>query len=275
MSHALLPVIIVSLTSVSALVEQKGRDRITLSYGQEKLKKDSKAQKTNVAYTSDHSGHSLDAIHDLHRLEAGSPDAAIGDHDVVLKDKGKQPQDKGKQVKMGWRESSSSGAGKKLASLLDLVERGKQKETKALSDALLTPVDMGGLMVPTITVVVAAAVLVVVLAFVLILYNNAKYDAYRGFGNKSGLSTSSSDLTSSETCSTDKELKSRMERFEKRLEEHKRLLEEEDGPNPTLAQPGSGVQRPTWMDGPRAALPAEATSGKAKGKASASSSTPQ
>merc|ERR1719265_2011719 len=65
-----------------------------------------------------------------------------------------------------------------------------------------------------------------VLCIVLIVYVISKRgEGYHAFGDKSGLSTSSSDVTSSETGSTDRELKSRMERFEKRLEQHKAMLE--------------------------------------------------
>merc|ERR1719149_367145 len=68
----------------------------------------------------------------------------------------------------------------------------------------------------------------VVLLIMLIAFMKNRQGSYMAFGNKSGLSTSSSDITSSETGSTDKELKSRMERFEKRLEEHKKMLEAKD-----------------------------------------------
>merc|ERR1719165_44790 len=71
--------------------------------------------------------------------------------------------------------------------------------------------------------VIAAAVLLVILAVFFI--SKSRSEGYKAFGDKSGLSTSSSDITSSETGSTDRELKSRMERFEKRLEEHKKMLE--------------------------------------------------
>merc|ERR1719311_1003170 len=70
---------------------------------------------------------------------------------------------------------------------------------------------------------IIAAVLVILLAIFLI--SKSRIQSYKAFGDKSGLSTSSSDITSSETGSTDRELKSRMERFEKRLEEHKKMLE--------------------------------------------------
>eukprot|EP00746_Dinoflagellata_sp_MGD_P124920 gnl/MRDRNA2_/MRDRNA2_59584_c0_seq2.p1 gnl/MRDRNA2_/MRDRNA2_59584_c0~~gnl/MRDRNA2_/MRDRNA2_59584_c0_seq2.p1 ORF type:complete len:134 (-),score=25.14 gnl/MRDRNA2_/MRDRNA2_59584_c0_seq2:276-677(-) len=76
---------------------------------------------------------------------------------------------------------------------------------------------------PVAIAVGAVAVFCLLLAIFLIARTRA--DGYKNFGDKSGLSTSSSDITSSETGSTDRELKSRMERFEKRLEEHKRMLE--------------------------------------------------
>merc|ERR1719217_1560123 len=71
--------------------------------------------------------------------------------------------------------------------------------------------------------IVVGAILCVLLAIFVISKNRG--EGYKAFGDKSGLSTSSSDITSSETGSTDRELKSRMERFEKRLEEHKKMLE--------------------------------------------------
>merc|ERR1719161_2868232 len=71
--------------------------------------------------------------------------------------------------------------------------------------------------------IIVGAVVVVLLAIFVISRNRG--EGYKAFGDKSGLSTSSSDITSSETGSTDRELKSRMERFEKRLEEHKKMLE--------------------------------------------------
>merc|ERR1719371_140333 len=80
-----------------------------------------------------------------------------------------------------------------------------------------------GEMSPTMIGVVVGAVIVVLLAIFVISKNRG--ESYKAFGDKSGLSTSSSDITSSETGSTDRELKSRMERFEKRLEEHKKMLE--------------------------------------------------
>merc|ERR1719183_1085715 len=75
------------------------------------------------------------------------------------------------------------------------------------------------------------SVLVVALVVVLVMVamaSRSNAGSYKTFGDKSGLSTSSSDITSSETGSTDRELKSRMERFEKRLEDHKKLLETRD-----------------------------------------------
>eukprot|EP00746_Dinoflagellata_sp_MGD_P019448 gnl/MRDRNA2_/MRDRNA2_145210_c0_seq1.p2 gnl/MRDRNA2_/MRDRNA2_145210_c0~~gnl/MRDRNA2_/MRDRNA2_145210_c0_seq1.p2 ORF type:complete len:134 (+),score=23.70 gnl/MRDRNA2_/MRDRNA2_145210_c0_seq1:85-486(+) len=76
---------------------------------------------------------------------------------------------------------------------------------------------------PTMIAIVVAVVISILLAIFLIA--KSRGEGYRAFGDKSGLSTSSSDITSSETGSTDRELKSRMERFEKRLEEHKSMLE--------------------------------------------------
>merc|ERR1719263_1950577 len=73
----------------------------------------------------------------------------------------------------------------------------------------------------TISIVVGA-ILVVILAIFVVAKNRG--EGYKAFGDKSGLGTSSSDITSSETGSTDRELKSRMERFEKRLEDHKKML---------------------------------------------------
>merc|ERR1719311_1212148 len=73
---------------------------------------------------------------------------------------------------------------------------------------------------------IIAAVLIALILFFLI--SKSRGEGYKVFGDKSGLSTSSSDITSSETGSTDRELKSRMERFEKRLEEHKKMLETRD-----------------------------------------------
>merc|ERR1719313_1072140 len=79
---------------------------------------------------------------------------------------------------------------------------------------------------PTMIGIVAGTVVVLLLAIFIISKNRG--EGYKAFGDKSGLSTSSSDITSSETGSTDRELKSRMERFEKRLEEHKKMLETKD-----------------------------------------------
>merc|ERR1719378_427428 len=76
---------------------------------------------------------------------------------------------------------------------------------------------------PTMLIAVGA-VFVLVIGLVICMRSRSG-NSYMAFGNKSGLSTSSSDITSSETGSTDKELKSRMERFEQRLDEHKKLLE--------------------------------------------------
>merc|ERR1719498_563488 len=79
---------------------------------------------------------------------------------------------------------------------------------------------------PIVWCVVGAAVFVAVVGAASRLYANRS--GYKTFGDKSGLSTSSSDIASSETGSTDRELKSRMERFEKRLEDHKKMLETRD-----------------------------------------------
>ena len=79
---------------------------------------------------------------------------------------------------------------------------------------------------PIVWVVIGAAVFVAVVGVATRMYANRS--GYKTFGDKSGLSTSSSDITSSETGSTDRELKSRMERFEKRLEDHKKMLETRD-----------------------------------------------
>lgn len=78
---------------------------------------------------------------------------------------------------------------------------------------------------PTVILIIAAGSLLVAVAMVVFIKSG--HDGYKSlsFGDRSGLSTSSSDITSSETGSTDRELKNRMERFEKRLEEHKRMLE--------------------------------------------------
>merc|ERR1719379_3198359 len=73
---------------------------------------------------------------------------------------------------------------------------------------------------------IVAAIIVVIFCVFRAVRNRG--DGYRAFGDKSGLSTSSSDITSSETGSTDRELKSRMERFEKRLDDHKKMLETRD-----------------------------------------------
>merc|ERR1719337_360209 len=67
---------------------------------------------------------------------------------------------------------------------------------------------------PIVWVVIGSAVFVAVVGAASRAYANRS--GYKTFGDKSGLSTSSSDITSSETGSTDRELKSRMERFEKR-----------------------------------------------------------
>merc|ERR1719183_2318512 len=77
---------------------------------------------------------------------------------------------------------------------------------------------------PIVWVVIGSAVFVAVVGAATRAYANRS--GYKTFGDKSGLSTSSSDITSSETGSTDRELKSRMERFEKRLEDHKKMLEQ-------------------------------------------------
>merc|ERR1719152_1147978 len=77
----------------------------------------------------------------------------------------------------------------------------------------------------TIAIAVGSVVLLVI---VLAMVARSRSEGYKAFGDKSGLSTSSSDITSSETGSTDRELKSRMERFEKRLEDHKKMLETRD-----------------------------------------------
>merc|ERR1719478_1641598 len=66
---------------------------------------------------------------------------------------------------------------------------------------------------------------VILCAIILAWKKFAPSSGYKTFGDKSGLSPSSSDITSSETGSTDRELKSRMERFEQRLEDHKKMLE--------------------------------------------------
>eukprot|EP00746_Dinoflagellata_sp_MGD_P010672 gnl/MRDRNA2_/MRDRNA2_122130_c0_seq1.p1 gnl/MRDRNA2_/MRDRNA2_122130_c0~~gnl/MRDRNA2_/MRDRNA2_122130_c0_seq1.p1 ORF type:complete len:186 (+),score=35.91 gnl/MRDRNA2_/MRDRNA2_122130_c0_seq1:55-558(+) len=81
---------------------------------------------------------------------------------------------------------------------------------------------------PNMIIAVVAVVVLVLLVAVFIRQRGAGSNYNMAFGNKSGLSTSSSDITSSETGSTDKELKSRMERFEMRLAEHKKMLEAKD-----------------------------------------------
>jgi len=74
-------------------------------------------------------------------------------------------------------------------------------------------------------IIVGAIGIVAILLIVAVIASKNRGEGYKAFGDKSGLSTSSSDITSSETGSTDRELKSRMERFEKRLEDHKKMLE--------------------------------------------------
>jgi hypothetical protein len=84
---------------------------------------------------------------------------------------------------------------------------------------------MGGVK-PIVWIVIGSAVFVAIVGIASRAYANRS--GYKTFGDKLGLSTSSSDITSSETGSTDRELKSRMERFEKRLEDHKKMLETRD-----------------------------------------------
>lgn len=81
---------------------------------------------------------------------------------------------------------------------------------------------------PALLFVIVAGVALVVALMVSWIMRSQDRDYHKFLGERSGLSTSSSDVTSSETGSTDRELKSRMERFERRLEEHKRMLEEND-----------------------------------------------
>merc|ERR1719446_1158652 len=70
---------------------------------------------------------------------------------------------------------------------------------------------------PTTLIIIIVAALGVIIMGLCMYTFSSKRTSYKAFGDKSGLSTSSSDITSSETGSTDRELKSRMERFEKRL----------------------------------------------------------
>merc|ERR550514_440165 len=92
---------------------------------------------------------------------------------------------------------------------------------------------------PTMLAIMVGAILLVLLAIFCISKNRG--EGYKAFGDKSGLSTSSSDITSSETGSTDRELKSRMERFEKRLEEHKRMLESKGDESSSVTDSDSKV----------------------------------
>eukprot|EP00746_Dinoflagellata_sp_MGD_P001435 gnl/MRDRNA2_/MRDRNA2_102707_c0_seq1.p1 gnl/MRDRNA2_/MRDRNA2_102707_c0~~gnl/MRDRNA2_/MRDRNA2_102707_c0_seq1.p1 ORF type:complete len:224 (-),score=55.63 gnl/MRDRNA2_/MRDRNA2_102707_c0_seq1:103-774(-) len=104
-----------------------------------------------------------------------------------------------------------------------------------------------------VLILVAAGVIVL---FAVVIFAKSGHDGYKSFGDRSGLSTSSSEITSSETGSTDRELKNRMDRFEKRLEEHKRMLEvgesTEGAAPPSTGSNGSnngngGQVRLTWM----------------------------
>merc|ERR1719269_96350 len=92
---------------------------------------------------------------------------------------------------------------------------------------------------PLMAACVVGAVVLVILAMYMIM--KSRSEGYKAFGDKSGLSTSSSDITSSETGSTDRELKSRMERFEKRLEEHKRMLESKGDESSSITDSDSKV----------------------------------
>merc|ERR1719152_939335 len=93
----------------------------------------------------------------------------------------------------------------------------------------------------TIAIAVGSVVLLVI---VLAMVARSRSEGYKAFGDKSGLSTSSSDITSSETGSTDRELKSRMERFEKRLEEHKKMIEaKSDSGTSVTTSERSGAQQ--------------------------------
>merc|ERR1719263_877003 len=92
---------------------------------------------------------------------------------------------------------------------------------------------------------IAAGVLIILVLFFLISKNRG--EGYKAFGDKSGLSTSSSDITSSETGSTDRELKSRMERFEKRLEEHKKMLETKGDESSSVTDSDSASSSGAWM----------------------------
>merc|ERR1719313_1194764 len=98
------------------------------------------------------------------------------------------------------------------------------------------------------TALIVGSVLIVVLAIFCI--SKSRSEGYKAFGDKSGLSTSSSDITSSETGSTDRELKSRMERFEKRLEDHKKMLETKDpeaGSSSITDSKGSSGLQGVWL----------------------------
>merc|ERR550514_2140165 len=100
---------------------------------------------------------------------------------------------------------------------------------------------------PTMIAVVVGAVVCILLAIFVISKNRG--EGYKAFGDKSGLSTSSSDITSSETGSTDRELKSRMEPFEKRLEEHKKMLETKsnEGSSVTDSESQKSSSNGAWM----------------------------
>eukprot|EP00746_Dinoflagellata_sp_MGD_P073264 gnl/MRDRNA2_/MRDRNA2_29748_c0_seq2.p1 gnl/MRDRNA2_/MRDRNA2_29748_c0~~gnl/MRDRNA2_/MRDRNA2_29748_c0_seq2.p1 ORF type:complete len:232 (-),score=55.57 gnl/MRDRNA2_/MRDRNA2_29748_c0_seq2:114-713(-) len=100
---------------------------------------------------------------------------------------------------------------------------------------------------PTMIAIVTGVVVLFIV--VLALIAKSRGEGYKAFGDKSGLSTSSSDITSSETGSTDRELKSRMERFEKRLEEHKKMLESKGDESSSVTDSDSKVSSSNgyWM----------------------------
>eukprot|EP00746_Dinoflagellata_sp_MGD_P071476 gnl/MRDRNA2_/MRDRNA2_29108_c0_seq1.p1 gnl/MRDRNA2_/MRDRNA2_29108_c0~~gnl/MRDRNA2_/MRDRNA2_29108_c0_seq1.p1 ORF type:complete len:203 (+),score=47.03 gnl/MRDRNA2_/MRDRNA2_29108_c0_seq1:98-706(+) len=108
-------------------------------------------------------------------------------------------------------------------SLENMEMQNRLKDTVEANKGFLTKKENADDLNPTAIAMAVGGVLVIVLVVAIIA--RSRSEGYKAFGDKSGLSTSSSDITSSETGSTDRELKSRMERFEKRLEEHKKMLE--------------------------------------------------
>merc|ERR550537_2078717 len=124
------------------------------------------------------------------------------------------------------------------ASTLTMKGDDSKPSTNLVSVQEVSPLMMG---------ILGSAVLIVILAIFFI--SRSRSEGYKAFGDKSGLSTSSSDITSSETGSTDRELKSRMERFEKRLEEHKKMLESKGDESSSVTDSDSKVSSSNgaWM----------------------------